>query len=970
MVYLPTKKVTGKHYKIYKEPLKKGKKIPSKAELLRRALKRVSKLEDHEEWIDFIPARFTLQCYDDKTEILTEKNGWKLFKDLKPEDKVACLVRKGAGKRLALEFHKPEKIWVQDYDGDLYAVENSDISLAVTPEHNLFHRRGERAWKTINVKKALKKERIVMNPGLANWEGKFHCPVWFEFLGFWFADGTFSLNKVGSSRNHRIYFTQKSQKKYLKDLIKRVGLAEKLRISPRAPQGTLTFTIEGKELATYFSQFGKKENKSIPLWIRQADKDALKAFLEGFTKGDGYRRKRDWRLFNSNKKIIDQLQEIALKAGYWAVVRRNKNIKNSFAPNSIKYILWIKQKQREIKVWSREWKKVQYQGKIYSVKVSSGVILVRRDGKPCFSGNCHGWVDKGIYPSADAVKKIVDRCLRAKKDPLIELQGKWHYDIRIQKVDASTWFGFCFDEKTEIFTEEGWKFFKDLTGNERVATRGKDDEIVFKKPRGIVNRPYSGEMIIGESSQFSMKVLPSHFCYCKKQSDSEFKRYPASEIYGQSIYFWRGVKWKGKKNITFANRSLDKNFAEFIGFYLAEGYAKKGGKTICLTQKTKVRYVRDLLRRNKLVWKEYQQSNKAFNFVITSLNRTPFSKLGKSLVKFIPYEIKQAEPPILKALIWGYSQGDGHKRKKDWKLFTSSKKLADDLQEVCFKAGYVANVSSYVPKKNTSFSTKTKYRIHILKELCERQRKSDPRNVYLSKRGRHWRIEYYEGRIYDVVMPENTVCLVRRNGKYHWSYRTLFRLPLTGRPEDKILGTVKGYQSLVKGGKALQDFLRKKAQRIITSEGVKERMDRPEWMKIKKQMWAPGTLGSPTKQPGYMIAIESEEPAVLHRRELDFIDVTFLGKHLRGRYYYRLVERELSPDELTKEKRESGKKYYGLQFFFWRAKRCFDEKEMEKIAKLKKIKEPIPVTEQKKFTKEQKSLKGWKYKRKGKIYIT
>jgi len=330
-----------------------------------------------------------------------------------------------------------------------------------------------------------------------------------------------------------------------------------------------------------------------------------------------------------------------LKAGYWAVVRRNKSVKNSFAPNSTKYVLCIKQKQKVVKVWSKEWKKVQYQGRIYSVKVPSGVILVRRDGKPCFSGNCHGWVDKGIYPSADVVKKIIDKCLREKKDPFLELQGKWHYDVRIQKVDASVWWGF-----------------------------------------------------------------------------------------------------------------------------------------------------------------------------------------------------------------------------------------------------------------------------------------------------------------------------------------TLFRLPLTGRPEDKILGTVKGYQSLVKSGKALQDFLRKKAQRIITSEGVKERMDRPEWMKIKKQMWPPGTLGSPTKQPGYMIAIESEEPAVLHRRELDFIDVTFLGKYLRGRYYYRLVERELSPDELTKEKRESGKKYYGLQFFFWRAKRCFDEKEMEQIAKLKKIKDPIPVAEQNKYTKVQKPLKGWKYKRKGKIYVT
>lgn len=215
---------------------------------------------------------------------------------------------------------------------------------------------------------------------------------------------------------------------------------------------------------------------------------------------------------------------------------------------------------------------------------------------------------------------------------------------------------------------------------------------------------------------------------------------------------------------------------------------------------------------------------------------------------------------------------------------------------------------------------------------------------------------------------------VLKKGAPAWFGFTLFRAPWTGKPEDKCMGTVKGYQSIVKGGKELQEFLRTKAEAAIATAGVAERRDRPEWLDIKAAWWDPEkgpAAAVPTYQPGQMIAVEFHEPCVVHRRELDFIDITFLGKYLNGRYFYRLVERKLSKDELTKWQIESGKTYYGLGFYFWRSKRAFDPKTMLEVAKGKKILDPIPVDDQEKYTEPQPPLKEkWKYRRKEKILET
>lgn len=175
-------------------------------------------------------------------------------------------------------------------------------------------------------------------------------------------------------------------------------------------------------------------------------------------------------------------------------------------------------------------------------------------------------------------------------------------------------------------------------------------------------------------------------------------------------------------------------------------------------------------------------------------------------------------------------------------------------------------------------------------------------------------------------------------GKWHYDLRvqkktaptwfgvTPLSAPYLGTPENKVMTSVKGYQAIAPGGKALQKFLKEKAEAAMAARGVAERRDRLEWLKVKAQWFPVNSPGNPQKnQEAAMVALDFYEPACLHRRSFDFIDVTFFGKYLSGRYYIRLVERKLSEDELTewqKEKIKEGKTkaFWGIAFYLWKAK--------------------------------------------------
>lgn len=71
--------------------------------------------------------------------------------------------------------------------------------------------------------------------------------------------------------------------------------------------------------------------------------------------------------------------------------------------------------------------------------------------------------------------------------------------------------GSCYDDQTEILTDEGYKFFKDLTGKEKVATLNpENNQLEFHKPNNYIAEPFKGKLQCGKNSMLDYAVTPNH----------------------------------------------------------------------------------------------------------------------------------------------------------------------------------------------------------------------------------------------------------------------------------------------------------------------------------------------------------------------------------------------------------------------------------------------------------------------------
>jgi ribonucleoside-triphosphate reductase len=106
-------------------------------------------------------------------------------------------------------------------------------------------------------------------------------------------------------------------------------------------------------------------------------------------------------------------------------------------------------------------------------------------------------------------------------------------------------------------------------------------------------------------------------------------------------------------------------------------------------------------------------------------------------------------------------KGDGHIRKTTGQInyWTASKKLADDLQEIILKLGWLGTSTAQEKKVLQIKGRKVKagiiYAIGVQKTRHYRLRKNNPQKIY------------YKGRVYCCEVENHTV-FVRRNGRVSW----------------------------------------------------------------------------------------------------------------------------------------------------------------------------------------------------------
>lgn len=342
-------------------------------------------------------------CFDDKTEILTEKRGWQLFKDLLPDDKVASLVNDKE-----LVFVKPLNYYKYPYKGEMIGYSNRNLDFLVTPEHNLYASMINGRTKEMYGYKFHKAEDIY---GMTHYKFKTNADEYnggqtdfsermFEFFGFWFAEGYVGKypRKDTSGYHWRFTVTQKDNAEYVAKLLSDCGFKYgKNKGGGSAYNYSIYINDDIKCLIEKLLPCGKSTTKYLPEWIKNAPNGHLKAFLKGYEGGDGHTRlhKNDsTRLYTSSEQLANDLQEIIFKCGGSASLKKvmSKQRVGSFKDRGFRFVLTVHQPNQYHPQTQKKdgWYKEKYNGMVYCVEVPSHVIAIRRCGVISMSCQSYG----------------------------------------------------------------------------------------------------------------------------------------------------------------------------------------------------------------------------------------------------------------------------------------------------------------------------------------------------------------------------------------------------------------------------------------------------------------------------------------------------------------------------------------------------------------------------------------------------
>ena len=355
-------------------------------------------------------------CFDDQTEILTEFNGWQLFKDLTPTDRVGTL----NPDTHQFEWQTPTAYTDELYKGDMYHYVARSFDLMVTPNHRMYVRRylpmlnrlcpdqleyPTKSHKTVDINWQFIEAQNLSNVYRQEWQmtrcttgwigtpmdfveipirqakkyasspikhfGKLRIEDASELIGWYATEGSMckkhkQFTITQSQRVNPLYHAQ------IIDLLTRIGFTD---IQGRG-KDLKDITACSVELCDWLSeQCGVGSyNKKIPSWLKACNTDVLRILFDTMIAGDGWDNNRGFGYRSVSKQLLNDVSEIAIKLGY-AVTQYGE-------------CLSITDTQKYPTI-NRGPEIVPYLGRIFCVTVPNGIILVRRNGRTIFSGNSY-----------------------------------------------------------------------------------------------------------------------------------------------------------------------------------------------------------------------------------------------------------------------------------------------------------------------------------------------------------------------------------------------------------------------------------------------------------------------------------------------------------------------------------------------------------------------------------------------------
>ncbi len=351
----------------------------------------------------------------------------------------------------------------------------------------------------------------------------------------------------------------------------------------------------------------------------------------------------------------------------------------------------------------------------------------------------------------------------------------------------------CYDDKTEVLTDNGWKYFKDVAPLDKICTLNElKGTIEYHRPYALLSFKHHEKLISIKNRALDIMVTPDHNMYIESQEDARnhrnnFKFVKAQELEFQSMIKRTGI-WVGTECETFILPSVTvshyegnqvalhqmaeieiaiEKWAAFFGIWLSDGYVsdKSGSYQVGVAQKVpwKTEKIAELLSQLPFDFKKDDNQFYCYDKQLGSY----LSRFGGAREKFVPSFVKNLDPKSIATFLDWFTLGDGTRMKNGFRIFyTSSKTLADDIQELLLKIGRVGIVKMRQRtgkiwiKDHYADASGPQY------EVLERVKKL---NSWIDKRDTN--TVDYEGIVY-CASVNNHIMYVRRNGKPYWCGNT------------------------------------------------------------------------------------------------------------------------------------------------------------------------------------------------------
>ena len=334
-------------------------------------------------------------CYDDQTEILTDK-GWTFFRNLESEDQVASLDYN------RMVMVKPLARQSYHYSGDMHAWKSTRCDLLVTPDHNMYvserktfpglHYDLFRFVKSENVKWLSRIKRncsgSIQESGTIEIPNKIDPVQWCKFLGLWIGDGSV-VSKEAKGYKVDIRQIKTNNHPWIENVLNNI------KVYWTKNSGDTRFQFSDREVYEYLEKLGKQPVRRIPRdIILNGSLKMLESMIEGLVISDGTIKKGTKVIYTISRGLCDDIAECFVRLGMAVHITsrqpRTEKHKSSdgrdFWSKSVCYCVTGASVRINYALHKPE--VVKYDGMVYCVTVPSHVILVRRNDKIVWCGNC------------------------------------------------------------------------------------------------------------------------------------------------------------------------------------------------------------------------------------------------------------------------------------------------------------------------------------------------------------------------------------------------------------------------------------------------------------------------------------------------------------------------------------------------------------------------------------------------------